>query len=348
MKTLFSRIFLAAALYGASMPVRAALYTVGSVVENFSLTDRATGKPVQLTDFAGKIVVLDWFAWWCPFCQAAAPQLLSGIDEWYAARAGNPAGIPVVHVGVNLQSGQEAQTQNFVTRAKLDLVLQDFNRALAARIATDGQPIFAIINGVTNSPSHKPWQLLYSRRGYGQTTFPVADFRAAIDAVKAPAVVPLTAPSITTEPTAQTVNPGQAALFSVAASGSPTLAYQWRKDGVTLAGQTSSTLALAAVVAGDAGNYDVVVTNPAGSAVSLAAVLIVRVPPVLGVPAVRPDGSLVFAVRGNTGLGYRIESSADLTDWTSDKEYVAAGPDETVTVAAGERSPGRFFRIVVR
>ena len=69
---------------------------------------------------------------------------------------------------MNLQPGQETQTQNFVTRAKLDLVLQDFNRALANRIATDGQPIFAIINGVTNSPSHKPWQLLYSRRGYGQ------------------------------------------------------------------------------------------------------------------------------------------------------------------------------------
>ena len=86
----------------------------------------------------------------------------------------------------------------------------------------------------------------------------------------------------------------------------------------------------------------------AGNAASLAAVLVVRVPPVLGVPAVRPDGSLVFAVRGSTGLGYRIESSADLTDWTSDKEYVAAGPDETVTVAAVDPLAGRFFRIVVR
>ena len=143
MKTLRSLTFALLSLWVAQTPARAALYQVGSAVENFSLTDRATGKPVQLTDFAGKIVVLDWFAWWCPFCQAAAPQLLSGIDEWYATRGGNPAGIPVVHVGVNLQPSQEAQTQNFVTRAKLELVLQDFNRALANRIATDGQPIFA-------------------------------------------------------------------------------------------------------------------------------------------------------------------------------------------------------------
>lgn len=156
----------------------------------FALPRFATAETVKLTDFAGKIVVLDWFTWWCPYCQAAAPQLLAGIDEWYATRSGNPAGIPVVHVGVNLQPGQETQTQNFVTKARLEVVLQDFSRTLANRIATDGQPIFAIINGVTNSPSHQPWELLYSRRGYGQTTFPVADFRSAIDAVKAPPARP--------------------------------------------------------------------------------------------------------------------------------------------------------------
>ena len=516
MKTFLARIFLAAALFGVTAPVRAALYTVGSVVENFSLVDRATGKPVQLTDFAGKIVVLDWFAWWCPFCQAAAPQLLTGVDEWYAARGGNPAGIPVVHVGINLQSGQEVQTQNFVTRAKLDLVLQDFNRALANRVATDGQPIFAIINGVTNSPTHKPWQLLYSRRGYGQTSFPVVDFRAAIDAVKAPVVVPRTPPSITGSPTSQTVNPGAEVVFSVTAIGTPTLTYQWRrgskdlagqnaptlvlkgvtaadagiydvvvsngdiatsapavltvrtapsittgpvsqtvnpgdavtflaaaigdptptfqwmkggkdlpgetrstlslakvttadagdyavvvtnpagsatsgavltvriapsittgpvgqtidpgdpvtfrvtaagsppltyqwrKHGVELSGETRDVLALAKATAADADTYDVVVTNPAGSVVSAAAVLVVRVPPVLGVLAARPDGSLAFSVRGGAGSAYRLESSADLETWTPDGESVAAGSDGSVTVPAGALSSGRFFRIIVR
>ncbi len=53
-------------------------YQVGDVVASFSLTDRATGRAVTLKDFAGKIVLLEWFAWWCPFCQAAAPQVESG------------------------------------------------------------------------------------------------------------------------------------------------------------------------------------------------------------------------------------------------------------------------------
>lgn len=168
----------------------AALYKVGDIVENFTLRNRATGQPMALSEFEGKIIVLDWFAWWCPFCQAAAPQLLEGIDHWYQSRGGNPAGIPVVHVGVNLQPGQESQTQNFVSRANLDLVLEDFNRAVAGRFANSGQPIFAIINGVAHSPGHPQWQLLYSRLGYGETRSPIEEFRAAIDAVAAPVILP--------------------------------------------------------------------------------------------------------------------------------------------------------------
>lgn len=188
------------------------IYKVGNIVTNFTLINRADGNPVQLKDFEGKIVVLDWFAWWCPYCQAAAPQLLTGVDDWYATRKGNPAGIPVIHVGVNLQPGQEPQTQNFVNRAQFPLVLEDFNRTVANRFASGGQPIFAIINGVTNSPNHKPWELLYSRLGYGETVFPVASFRAAIDGVQAPVHTPPLPPSISQF----AVTGGGAAEFDVA------------------------------------------------------------------------------------------------------------------------------------
>ncbi|HMO66502.1 MAG TPA: TlpA disulfide reductase family protein, partial [Verrucomicrobiota bacterium] len=175
-------------LLSAGTAGAASRYRAGDTIENFALTDRATRRPVQLHDLAGKIVFLEWFAWWCPFCQAAAPQVDAGIARWYADRGGNPAGVPVVHVAVNLQPGQESQTQNFINRADFGLVLEDFHRALANRFQSGGQPIFAIINGVTNSPSHRPWELLLHQDGYGTRDFSasILDFRAVMDAVQAP------------------------------------------------------------------------------------------------------------------------------------------------------------------
>jgi hypothetical protein len=85
-----------------------------------------------------------------------------------------------------------------------------------------------------------------------------------------------TAPVITTQPLAQTVTAGSAVSFSVTASGTAPLSFQWRKDGTAITGATAASLSLAAVTAGDAGSYSVVVTNSAGSATSAAALLTVQ------------------------------------------------------------------------
>src|SRR2546422_5528 len=49
------------------------------------------------------------------------------------------------------------------------------------------------------------------------------------------------APSITTQPANQTVTAGQAATFTVAATGTAPLTYQWNKNGTAITGATSST-----------------------------------------------------------------------------------------------------------
>ena len=48
-------------------------------------------------------------------------------------------------------------------------------------------------------------------------------------------------PAITTQPTNQTVVAGQAATFTVAASGTAPMSYQWQKNGANIAGATSSS-----------------------------------------------------------------------------------------------------------
>ena len=90
----------------------------------------------------------------------------------------------------------------------------------------------------------------------------------------------------TVNPAAQTNNAGATAIFSVSNDGTPlvSIAYQWRKNGTPLAdggnlwGSATPTLTLTNVLAADAGSYDVVVANSAGSVTSTAATLTVADP----------------------------------------------------------------------
>ena len=83
------------------------------------------------------------------------------------------------------------------------------------------------------------------------------------------------APTIAQQPASTSVTAGAAATLAVTATGAGPLAYQWRRNGVALAGATAATLTLSAVGAGEAGDYSVVVTNGLGAATSVAAALTV-------------------------------------------------------------------------
>ncbi len=257
-------------LFVFAASLHAQRYETGDIVENFSLTDRATNKPVSLHDFEGKIVFLEWFAYWCPYCQAAAAQTESGIVNHYENTQGNPDGIPVIHVAINLESTGADLIQKFIDKYHLNLVLNDYDRGLANRFQRGGQPIFAIINGVKNASTHQQWELIYSRLGYGDTQHPISAFRAAIDSVKMGS--PTVAPVITQQPQAARIATGTSHTLSVQASGSD-LAYQWKKDNSPLSGQTSPQLQLSDASLADSGSYSVDISNSAGLVSSAEAVL---------------------------------------------------------------------------
>ncbi|HTY43421.1 MAG TPA: right-handed parallel beta-helix repeat-containing protein [Thermoanaerobaculia bacterium] len=89
-----------------------------------------------------------------------------------------------------------------------------------------------------------------------------------------------------TAPGDLTVCSGAQAVFTVTATGQPTLTYQWRKNGSplsnggTISGVTTNTLTISATVPGDTGSYDVVVTDGFGqSLTSSAAALTVNARP---------------------------------------------------------------------
>ena len=106
------------------------------------------------------------------------------------------------------------------------------------------------------------------------------------DALSAP-------PAITSQPYDQTVTTGGSATLSVGATGNPAPSYQWRFNGATIAGATSSTYQINNVQASNAGVYSVVVSNSAGNISSNGATLTVN--PVVSAPIFtkQPESSSV-------------------------------------------------------
>jgi Immunoglobulin domain len=85
------------------------------------------------------------------------------------------------------------------------------------------------------------------------------------------------APSITTQPASLTVTAGQTATFSVAATGTAPLAYQWQKNGAAISGATATSYTTPVTATADNGEtFRVVVSNTAGSITSNSATLTVN------------------------------------------------------------------------
>src|SRR6267142_5101162 len=83
-------------------------------------------------------------------------------------------------------------------------------------------------------------------------------------------------PGITVQPQKRTVVQGTNYTFTVSATGTDPLSYQWRRDNSDLTDRTNAALALTAIQTSDAGLYTVVVTNVEGAVTSAPARLTVR------------------------------------------------------------------------
>ena len=91
------------------------------------------------------------------------------------------------------------------------------------------------------------------------------------------------APTIDSQPQDQPAAVGQGALFSVTASGSAPLLYQWYFNTNTLVlDATNSSHLISSVTSNDAGGYSVVIANAAGSVTSRVAQLTIAAAPTNG------------------------------------------------------------------
>src|SRR5207244_1795586 len=143
------------------------------------------------------------------------------------------------------------------------------------------------------------------------------------------------AATITTQPVNQTVTAGQTATFTVVASGTAPLSYQWQKNGANIAGATSSSYTTPATTIADSGaTFDVVVSNSIGNATSNLATLTVSVGTVMLNANTRSEKRRVRAGQ-RTMFTVEANGTAPLKyQWQKNGANIAGATSSSYTTAA--------------
>lgn len=169
----------------------------------------------------------------------------------------------------------------------------------------------------------------------------------------------VTAPTITTQPVAQSAALGGSATFTVVAAGAAPLTYQWTFNGVALTGATGATLPVTTVQSSLFGSYAVVVSNAAGSVVSssvtlsaLASVVppVVTPPPVVATAPVvaTPPVAQTVVAGGGASFGVVATGTAPLAyQWRRDGQMIAGASSATLTLANIQSSAAGTYSVVV-
>ena len=141
----------------------------------------------------------------------------------------------------------------------------------------------------------------------------------------------LVPPTITTAPVSQTVIAGQTAKLTVVANGSDPLSYQWMKDGFAIAGATQSDLIIANAQEANAGGYQVMISNAAGSIRSLVANLKVAYPPSI---ISQPEEATVFQGQP-VAFSVAVAGTQPISlQWLKNGSPIAGATSTTLTIAS--------------
>jgi peroxiredoxin len=134
--------------------------------KDFAL-DRLDGQgTIKLSDHAGTIVVLDFFAYWCQPCARSSPVVEERIQRFYASKKGNPQGHPVQVISINVEPNDTKRTRAFVEKHGLNLVLNDKEGSTLKSFGGEGLPYFVVLDGTQGTPEAPSFKVVYARAGF--------------------------------------------------------------------------------------------------------------------------------------------------------------------------------------
>ena len=153
-----------------------------------------------------------------------------------------------------------------------------------------------------------------------------------------------TAPKITSQPINLVALAGQTVTFSVAATGTSPLTYQWQCNSNAMPSATNAVLKLTSVTANQAGHYSVTVANVLGMTNTTAALTVYPTAAATMATATRPShGQFAMTINGVPGYKYSVQVSTNMISWSSVQTNTA--PFTFVDTNASHFSQ-RFYRSV--
>lgn len=104
---------------------------------DFVLSD-INGKRISLSDFKGKVILIDFWATWCPFCRESIPILKSLYDEY------KDKGLVVIGIALEYDKGQALK--QIAKEKKISYPLAVGKERLAIEYSAHGVPTRFIVN----------------------------------------------------------------------------------------------------------------------------------------------------------------------------------------------------------
>ncbi|MDB6155046.1 MAG: hypothetical protein JWL90_3499, partial [Chthoniobacteraceae bacterium] len=152
-------------------------------------------------------------------------------------------------------------------------------------------------------------------------------------------------PLITTQPlpAVQTLNEPDRLTYSVSATGGG-LSYQWKKDGVSISGETSDSLVIQELSSYNGGNYTVTVSNAIGSVTSDMAILLLRGPTFIR----DPEPSQVVKAGRPVTFNAAATGSGSLTyQWMRNGFPIAGATGSSLTLGQARFNDRGYYQLRV-
>jgi hypothetical protein len=176
----------------------------------------------------------------------------------------------------------------------------------------------------------------------------------ASDATNSPLAISLSGTgmagvAITAQPGSQTVTAGQTATFSVAATGTGTLTYQWKKSGAAISGATAASYTTPATTSSENGTqFTAVVTGSDGSVTSNPATLTVTASAVAPSITSQPTNQTVTAGQTATFSATATGTATLVYQWKKNGASISGATSASYTTpAATSADNGVLFTVMV-